>query len=321
MQVRTRNGEIQPFSDFITHSALRSSQHSLYELLERNNDFPLQDIVDGTATLFLVQAMSYTANEESGMGSGHIYSTMLFNSTKKPRHDFVEVAVKEDGKDEPSSVLGQVVTFLEVRRDNESDYYAVLQYLEEVKEVRRGRVAAERVFKKYRWEPDGYKRGTRVQLYGIVEFASISGPAYVVPDFAAVGASNYGGLRHDYDIKPRPEDRFFHVPRTFTDRSGYQAEIINQQWRNDNQDAGDNLMDWLRDNQTSNRGLEEPPRDRGGVRDYDINIDIADILELEGSDSEVDEEHEFDAEDAGGRISDDDGMDEGLLANFNLQLG
>jgi hypothetical protein len=250
--------------------------------------------------------MTYQGTEESAVGKGHIHSAINFKDTGESRHDFVEYFTVDGIR------YAQVVTFLEIRRKVEggkpkSKYYAILQQLEEDKIVKKGHIKS--CFKKYKWECTGMYSANRpsYQIFEtcLVEFDSINGAAWIVPDFDAVGAGSKNntriGLRSDYQTIPLTADRFFHVPRKFTDR--YEAEVAEiVEWRNYNgiQEEQD-IMEWIRANQTSNNGLQEitvaPPLQRPVLVEQleQRRFDIGDIY-FDGEDEEEHNNEETDEE-------------------------
>jgi hypothetical protein len=252
------------------------------------------DIKSNKVQVTLLQAMKFDANDESGFGSGLLYSTSNFNRSRASRHDFVEVNViitNEKGVDITVKRLAQVITFIEVFVPSDAktpaSHYALVQYLEEVREHSREKIEKgtdddeeddedndneeddnqddeddddddeeeeteeeeeeeededeeyhqENVFKQYKWEINRYSGRNIVAQRDLVEIDSLNGPAWVAPDFGSgvvdrssgPRQSKHGLLRHDYQTNPKESDRFFHVPRKFTDRWFDEIEV-NAKW-------------------------------------------------------------------------------------------
>jgi hypothetical protein len=149
------------------------------------------------------------------------------------------------------------------------------------------------IFNKYKWEYTNYideedeeeeedcsnntQRKTKKKKaappvllsVGLVPVKSISQVVYVVPDFRSMQAyGQHSGLRTNYMNVATKTDRYWHVPRTYTDRSGYDHEVEAQSRMQIHGDGSENdfderLMDLFLVNQEVNM-------QRQGFRDFDM---------------------------------------------------
>ena len=139
-----------------------------------------------------------------------IYSTNFFHSRNpNPRFDFVVVNTVNI----VTPTLAQVLAFVEITgrvKQNIEDekppvILAIVRYLT-VDEAYKNVSNILKVFDIFKWETIG--NGYNID---IIEFASVIGPAYVVPVWS----------KHSTIFT----ERFYYVPRLFSDRSGWENNI------------------------------------------------------------------------------------------------
>ena len=303
-QKKKKEPVVVPLLDFAKHTAYRSPHGNIITLLENVGE-SVEDIIGGNTKLYLVEGMKYIGGVDTGLGEGKVHCSTNFSGNDISRHDFVEVDTEyEDPKtNRPVSrkQLAQVISFLEVTTGQETSFYAFLQYLEEEiveAPARKGRKSAkikktnkegnkirpdyqhESIFRKYKWEYTNYGRNTAQTSLslGLVEVSSILQLVWVMPDFPSMEEEENGyKMRKDYNIKNFTRaDRYWHVPRSFTDRSGWNTEIeAHARWRKDDDsntedaDLREHLLELLGRNQAANQ--TNPHQ-----RDYDM--DLSDIV-------------------------------------------
>jgi hypothetical protein len=302
-------------ADVARHRGLTPVNTYIFEVLEEKG-ISKDDLIYGLKQVFLIQAMTFEADEESLTGRGNIYSAFNYNRTNESRHDFVEVKVDltdgsgadlvdANGNAISSTAIAQVITFIEVEDMSSkiSTYYALVQFLEECNEGEAG------VFKRYKWEIGGYDGRSIVPKRSLVDFTAINGPVWVAPVFSAIGAGqttknkNGGtrvrGLREDYQFNPKEQDRYIHVPRSFTDQSGWQQEVeVNTHWAANNN--AQNLDAYILQNAIRQDNIIRSARDgkEKNDRPFDINIDFWKIIPPQDQwVEEIDLESEKDLED------------------------
>jgi hypothetical protein len=165
--------------------------------------------------LYIHLGMSFGGDEDSKLGSGTMYATPTFGHKKngKPRYDFIVVNVVDE-KGCKSFALAQVVTFIQIAQADEKGkkvkkkspvaFLAIVKYLElSVKKGVRNQKTSMCKFPRYKWSDEPLQ---------IIEFASIAGPAFVVPNMSKKVTAG----------QPKPTtDEFVYVERQFTDRSGW----------------------------------------------------------------------------------------------------
>jgi hypothetical protein len=248
--------------------------------------------------MYLVPSMSYKSNVESGYGSGIIYATNNFNTNldrenDTPRHDFVEVVGSIDAKtNKPEKFLGQCLCFLQFedeipnKDDNEKpptivyDYYVLLNFL--VKDSLPKRRSS---FIKYKWEHIT-KNATELE-----SFNSINGGVFVVPDYDVMCEKESSLLSLSWNTSPEMRDRFLHVPRKFTDCSGWELELEEEIKLGIYEDYDDSLHD--NDNDNDNTGeVLIVPIDLNSKANMDAVINFEKTLEADLSDKDYDEDLE-----------------------------
>jgi hypothetical protein len=231
--------------------------------------------------MIIVQGMSISADDESGLGVCHLHATPNFYNTNKPRYDFVEVEVEleDDTTTEikKGKVLAQVITFLAVREIESATkkYYALVQYLQEektVKEVKKKVPHATTIikhrsmFKKYQWEYTNYGGESRYQVINVdvISIDSITQGAFVIPDFSSISNGNVM-VRDDYQNEEEKSDRYWYVPRKFTDRSEW-TKSVDVRWTSYEE------FDYLTEERLQE--LEDQAQDNNQDEDQEINRDI-----------------------------------------------
>jgi hypothetical protein len=279
------SNERVPLHDYVKHTAFWHRKKNILDMLADEVGVDIDRIVSGESRLYLVEGMTYSADEDSGLGKGHIHCTPRFNLTDHPKHDFVEVDVEvmeRNGTTSRGKQPAQVVAFLQVIVPNDvannrafsSRYFAFLQYLELetvspqlAKAPKKVPVIQphESIFNRYKWEQTNYNdRHSQLSFQvNIVEHTSILQLAWVVPDFRSIEVNS--SLRENYISSPKTADRYWYVPRSFTDRSGWNIEFEAQaRWRANTYDPDDgdqgeeaalreHLLDELERNQAANR--------------------------------------------------------------------
>lgn len=94
-------------------------------------------IKTGLLKVRLLGGVSFKANKNSGIRSGHIYACHDFGikGNLRPRYDFVSVSVFNDETQVIEQELAQVLALIEVKQTTKGEmhYAAVVQYLREDK--------------------------------------------------------------------------------------------------------------------------------------------------------------------------------------------
>ena len=88
-------------------------------------------IQDGRARLRLVDAISFKANQDSGIKNGHIYATYNYGGRNTARYDFVCISL-EDEHGAKTEELAQVLALIEIIINSTPEqilYAAIVQYL------------------------------------------------------------------------------------------------------------------------------------------------------------------------------------------------
>jgi hypothetical protein len=320
---RQKNAPIIPLLDFIQHKGMRTQGARNLAFLIRQEGYNPMNAMDtvnedgvyqpATMKIELLQGLKITSSKESQLGVHNIHATTDFNRTGKSRHDFVEVDVEvEDttGEIVKQKQLAQVIFFLRLSPTDKniktSRTYALLQFLEEETispdKKKKKSTGTEKfkkhksIFKKYKWEKTTHNGEVGVHpilSIGLMRVSSITQPVWIAPDFASMGLGTNLGIRSGYQNVAMTNDRYWHVPRTFTDKSGWndQLEVLPGGW--DTAATEDDLLHLLIENQTT-RGA----RMNEMYRQYDV--EEVNVEEVDGEDDGVDEdEEEAGAEDGG----------------------
>jgi hypothetical protein len=296
----TADKEIVDISEIFSHAAFSSKHVNVIELLS-DLGANIKDISEGKSKLWVLKGMTYEADDNSGLGKGQIHCTPNFGGTGNPRHDFVEVDVEYEersGQIVKGKQLAQVVAcFQETQYDRNapSKYYAFLQYLEletvnppahaQKKKKNVNNELHGSIFKKYKWEYTTYNgriKSHPVISHGMVMFSSITQLVWVVPDFKSIEVQHSDNLnigsRIDYVVKGARDDRYWYVPRSFTDRSGWNIEVeahfklraADDLLNNNDNPLQDHLLAQLVENHSVNQGNRQ-------LRLYDVGeIDLND---------------------------------------------
>jgi hypothetical protein len=226
----------------------------------------------GELKLSIVSGLTFEGNEESKIGRGHIYAISEFrHDNNRPRYDFVEIDIGS------KTALAQVLTFFSLSDENASSYYAIVQYLveEDGKNVTIPKLkhSSSRFFQRYCWELIPNKQNRVQYSTAIIEFSTIVGPAYVVQEFSSKSDCNQGTAS--------THDRFTYIPRRFTDRDGWESNIVA-----DMEDHG-LLLHGLEENR---KYLLAQQTSHGGVaymaNKYDIEIGFNEVVYSSESEEE-----------------------------------
>ena len=224
--------------------------------------------------------------------AGVIYSTNCFHSQNpNPRFDFV--VVNTDNTENPS--LAQVLAFVEitgvVRRGitvedkNPPIILAIVRYLT-IDEAYKNVSNILKIFDIYKWETidNGYN-------IDIIEFASVIGPAYVVPVWS----------KHSTLVT----ERFYYVPRRFSDRSGWEHNITKDMHGRGLFLNRDEIQAYINKAQTekrlavNNAGMLMLDQNNNNIDDDDENEELEGDWNMEVADEGGDEVFETDE----GRLS------------------
>lgn len=201
-----KDNPLQLIDLFMKHTLISSKR--IITLLEpiRNDD----------DQVYLIGAMSYKANEDSGYGGGVIYATNNFNNKSKSRHDFVEFCVEyEDSKTKTVTnnlELGQCICFFQFEGAH-SRYYVLVSSLEMAKNEQRYETnLCQTSFKRYKWQQKPTRNTTE-----LIGFDCVNGAAFVIPDFGVMGTEGKslkdksGTLPLDWNTNPKARDRYYYI--------------------------------------------------------------------------------------------------------------
>ena len=185
-------------NDFIGHKEL--TVFSLTDFCRRAlGEQNWNSLCRGDISLKLIQALTYHANEESGIGKGS-HHAMKKTRRRKQRFDFIFIQL-ENGDNQ----LAQIVSMLQLTFENDIKYFYIVQYMEPCE------MSSLAFFPKYRWEVRYNRRRQQIFCHDIIDFENILDTAFIIPDFA-----------HDVIAgEPNTIDRFWYIPRKFFDRCGW----------------------------------------------------------------------------------------------------
>ena len=185
-------------NDFIGHKEL--TVFSLTDFCRRAlGEQNWNSLCRGDISLKIIQALTYHANEESGIGKGS-HHAMKKTRRRKQRFDFIFIQL-ENGDNQ----LAQIVSMLQLTFENDIKYFCIVQYMEPCE------VSSLAFFPKYRWEVRYNRRRQQIFCHDIIDFENILDTAFIIPDFA-----------HDVIAgEPNTIDRFWYIPRKFFDRCGW----------------------------------------------------------------------------------------------------
>ena len=215
---------------------LNHSSHTVANMLSvldqifpnNNRDDVIEALDNKSITIAIRSGVTYHANVESGMGSGHLYATSrLRNSILRPRYDYILANVQET-KTNSYVQPAQLLAILEVTKwhngiEIDTKVYYAIQYLREPpKNISQG---SKSPFKLYTWE---YKEGGNTTTnpkynIGVISHDEINGQAYIFPFF-----NQRNNPRNNFTST---NDLFWLVDRKYFDRSGwedYTESIINE---------------------------------------------------------------------------------------------
>jgi len=187
-------------------------------LNELNNDITSVNIRSG---------VTYDANIESGMGSGHLYATSkVGRSILRPRYDYISVNALEEDTGHTIVQPAQLLCILEVTKNINNkistDIYYIIQYM--MKSLRNIPKVNGSPFPLYTWE---YMEGGNITTnpkfnIDVITQDSINGQAYIFPYFTELNCPR------NYYVTT--DDLFWLIDRKYFDRSGwevYTETIIN----------------------------------------------------------------------------------------------
>jgi hypothetical protein len=296
--------------EFLKHKGLLGSKRTFYTLLEEAN-IDVERIADKSKfEVELVQGVTLLSSEESGVGKHSIHANMNFNGKGVSRHDFIEANVEFEtlsGVRCESLQLAQVILFLQISRlkkkqenvvqitsrSDDVKLFALLQWMvsehvdqgesksstNKASKVAVGNdkiVKHKSVFQKFKWEYTTYGAKTFQALISVslIPVSSLSSVVYIAPDFSSMQekGTRHGGLRTDYKEVASRTDRYWYVPRRFTDRSGWnletEADAFFQQ--NDIDDPSLNFDDRLMKLMEANIIFRNENMGVGRVGEYDV---------------------------------------------------
>jgi len=179
----------------------------------------INELNNNTINVTIRSGVTYNANVESGMGSGHLYATSKCGKSKlRPRYDYILVNASEINTGNSYVQPAQLLEILEVTQTINNDLctevHYVIQYMNE--SVRNISQVKGSPFKLYTWE---YMEGGNITTnpifnIDVITQDNINGQAYIFPFF-----DGHNCPRNHYTTT---DDLFWLIDRKYFDRSGWE---------------------------------------------------------------------------------------------------
>jgi len=214
-------------SNILIHSSL-----TVYNMLsvldklfpDKSRNELINELHNNNVKVTIRSGVTYNANIESGMGSGHLYaSAKCGRSIERPKYDYILVNTSDETTGNINVQPAQLIGILEVTQliNNEisTEVCYIIQYMTE--SLRNGSEVKSSPFKLFTWE---YIKGGNITTnpkynIDVINHESINGQAYIFPYFNG----EYCPRNH----YATTGDLFWLVDRKYFDRSGWEEYTEN----------------------------------------------------------------------------------------------
>jgi hypothetical protein len=274
---------------FMKHSSFATKQSFLYDLIQESLIFFQPE----HQQVRLIQGMTINGDEASGVGLCQIHANRMCNDiSKKSRYDFVEIDAYNGLEEEIPfrnannvASFGQVVSFVEISSETfPTEYYAIVQYLEFetlTKNNNNLKQPHKSIFKRLKWEYTNHgnpKQKKLVVNVGLIPIESVIQLLWVAPDFSSMKSSDEGIRKNYMNENFSTDDRYIYVPRSFTDRSGWNTQV-DAAWSNllkpaaVDEEALINRGYHMRAKKKNDRNSDDDEKSSSGDEQFDMDFD------------------------------------------------